>query len=119
MVVMAKIKPKQLATFVKAASAPLFVKGKPKVPPAVDVDEIRQQIEDGNGDEEIMDLVDGYDPEKDGNPPSWIDPADEAVWERAKAAVGPEGESEAEDYWAVVTHVFKKMGGAVKETSAG
>jgi hypothetical protein len=111
--VMAKIKPKQLATFVKAASAPPFVKSKIKLAP-IDVDEIRQQLEDGEGDEEIMALVDDYDPEKDGNPPSWIDPADESTWERAKEAAGPEGESEAEDYWAVVTHVFKKMGGTVK-----
>jgi len=110
---MAKIKPKQFATFVKAANAPPFVKGKIKLPP-IDVDEIRQQLKDGEGDEEIMALVDGYDPEADGNPPSWVDPAEESIWEKATAAAGPEGESEAEDYWAVVTHVFKKMGGTVK-----
>lgn len=113
MVVMAKIQPKKLAAFVKAAGAPPFVKGKIKLPP-IDVDEIRQQLKDGEGDEEIMRLVDGYDPETEGNPPSWIDSADEPTWERAKEAAGPEGESKAEDYWAVVTHVFRKMGGTVK-----
>jgi hypothetical protein len=38
MVVMAEIKPKHLATFVKAASAPPFVKTKAKLPP-IDVGE--------------------------------------------------------------------------------
>jgi len=110
---MAKLNPKKLAAFVKTAGAPPFVKGKSKAP-KIDVEEIRQAIADGDGDEEIMDLVDDYDPEEAGNPPSWIDPDDEPLWEKAKEAVGSEDESEADDYWAVVTHVFKKMGGTVK-----
>lgn len=108
---MPKLNPKKLASFVKSHGKPPFVSVKKS---KVDVEEIRQKIKDGEGDEEILGLVDGYDPETEGNPPSWIDPDDEPTWEKAKEAVGPEGESEAEDYWAVVTHVFKKMGGTVK-----
>jgi hypothetical protein len=109
---MAKLNPKKLAAFVKKQSAPPFVKGKK---PKIDVEEIRQQIADGDGDEEIMDLVDGYDPEKEGNPPSWVE--DDDTWEAAKKAVGPEEESKAKDFWAVVSHVYSKMGGTVKGKS--
>lgn len=108
---MAKLSPTKLAAFVKSQSTPPRVKGKRS---KIDVDAVRKQIANGKGDEEIMSLVDGYDPEEEGNPPSWIDPDDEDIWDKAKKAAGPEGKSEAEDYWAVVTHIFKKMGGTVK-----
>ena len=45
------------------------------------------------------------------NPASWV--ADEAIWERAKAAADKGGYGD--EHWAVVAHVYKKMGGAVKE----
>ncbi len=64
--------------------------------------------------EEEIDLASGYDPEEHGNPPSWINPEDEEIWERAKAAV----EEQWDQYnapWAVVTYVFKRMGGNIAE----
>jgi hypothetical protein len=42
------------------------------------------------------------------NPPAWV--ADEAIWERAKEAA--EG-GEYEDFYAVVTDIYKKMGGGI------
>jgi hypothetical protein len=110
-IAMAKLDPKKLAALVKKNGTPAIVKTKA---PKINVDAIRSQIEDGDGDEEIMDLVDDYDPEEDGNPPSWIDPDDEPTWEKAKEAAGGEDESKAKDYWAVVTHIFKWLGGTVK-----
>lgn len=69
-----------------------------------------KEVEEG-GDEKLMKLVDGYDPEEEGNPPAWV--ASEAIWERAKKAV----EDSWEDYeepWAVVAHVYSNMGGETK-----
>jgi hypothetical protein len=51
----------------------------------------------------------------EGNPPSWV--GDEATWEKAKAAVRPKWNDYDEPY-AVVTHVYKKMGGSIKGTTA-
>ncbi len=62
----------------------------------------------------MMALMEGYDPDLDGNPPAWV--ANEATWDRAKRAVDPRGKG-AQKYttpWAVVTHVYKKMGGTIK-----
>lgn len=85
----------------------------PKDEPKIDVDEIADKIEMGEGDEELTELMDGYDPEEDGNPPSWV--ADEDVWAKAKEQVDPEGEGDKyDDPWAVVAHVYDKMGGTRK-----
>jgi hypothetical protein len=68
------------------------------------------QVAAGKTDPDLMDHLDGYDPETDGNPPAWVN--DEATWERAKNAV----EKSWDDYdqpYAVVAHVYKAMGGEV------
>lgn len=44
------------------------------------------------------------------NPASWVQ--DEDKWERAKAAADKGGYS-GEEYWAVVSHIYQKMGGGV------
>lgn len=79
----------------------------------IDVEAIAKQIEDGDGDEDLLELTDGYDPEEDGNPPQWVE--DEDTWEKAKEAVDPEGEdADYDEPWAVVAHVYQRMGGKVK-----
>lgn len=59
-------------------------------------------------DPEVAEYLAGYDAERDGNPPEWV--ADEATWEKAVAAVKPKWDDYEEPY-AVVAHVYKKMGG--------
>lgn len=76
----------------------------------VDVHEIAEQIDRGDGDEQLMQLTDGYDPEQDGNPPAWVE--DEDIWEKAKKAVEP-NEDSYDNKWAVIAHVYKEMGGEV------
>jgi len=44
------------------------------------------------------------------NPASWVQ--DEDKWERAKAAADKGGYG-GEEYWAVVSHIYQKMGGGV------
>jgi hypothetical protein len=69
------------------------------------------RVESGDTDDELMGLIDGYDPELDGNPPEWV--ADEATWDKAKAAV----EKKWDDYdepWAVVATVYESMHGKRK-----
>jgi hypothetical protein len=45
------------------------------------------------------------------NPASWVE--DEATWDRAKAAAD-RGTYEGDAYWAVVAHIYERMGGLVK-----
>jgi len=52
--------------------------------------------------------------ETGANPASWV--ADEATWERAKAAAD-KGGYDGETYWAVVAHIYKNMGGEVIKTN--
>ncbi len=47
----------------------------------------------------------------ENNPPTWV--ADEATWKRAKAHVEPYWD-EYEEPWAVVSYVYKQMGGKTK-----
>lgn len=49
------------------------------------------------------------------NPASWV--RDERIWEKAKAAVSREKYDE-DAYWAVVTKVYKNMGGRVGKATA-
>ena len=49
------------------------------------------------------------------NPASWVE--DEDVWERAKAAADKGGYGE-DSYYAVVTHIYKNMGGGIKEATS-
>jgi len=46
------------------------------------------------------------------NPPGWVDDEDEPIWELAKAAADKGGYS-GDTYWAVVSHIFRNMGGQV------
>lgn len=49
-----------------------------------------------------------------GAPASWVE--DEDIWEKAKEAVGPDDGS-YDDYYAVVTDVYKEMGGKIAKRS--
>ena len=71
-------------------------------------------------------VQDDYDDGKDAlnqvtlkghNPVSWV--ADEGKWEKAKKAAHDSGhtESEGDKYWAVVSHIYKQMGGKKKPKS--
>lgn len=62
-------------------------------------------------DPELVEKLKDYDPERDGNPPAWVE--DEATWERAKKAVEPKW-SEYDEPYAVVAHTYRSMGGTVK-----
>jgi len=83
----------------------------------VDVDAVAAEVENGHGDKKLMKLVKGYDPKKMGNPPSWA--ADEDIWDKAKDAVGPEDESDYDNYYAVLAHVYERMGGEIKGGGKG
>lgn len=48
------------------------------------------------------------------NPASWV--ADEAKWDRAKAAAD-KGRYSEDEYWAVVTHIYKSMGGEINKAT--
>lgn len=49
------------------------------------------------------------------NPASWVE--DEGKWEKAKAAAD-KGNYDGDTYWAVVSHIYQQMGGAVKESES-
>lgn len=74
---------------------------------------IEDAIDDGTLPEvleEALEIAADYDPEQDGNPPSWV--TDEALWQEAKDAVEPKWDDYDEPY-AVVTFVYRKMGGNI------
>lgn len=76
------------------------------------VEEEGERVNSGKQDKKLRKLMKGFDPEE--NPPKWV--AHKAKWERAKEAVDPEGEG-ADKYdepYAVVAHVYKRMGGGIK-----
>jgi len=87
--------------------------------PEIDVGEIARQIKKGNGSPKLMKLSKGITPET--NPPKWVQ--HKAIWQKAKKAVTGEaepGEAELEETgydepYAVISHVYKKMGGGIKE----
>jgi len=61
-------------------------------------------------DPDLADAAESYNPETDGTP-SWV--SDEALWEKAKGVVDPEGAGAKYDTpWVVVAAVFEEMGGA-------
>lgn len=50
------------------------------------------------------------------NPPTWV--VDEDIWDEAKASVEETGAWERyDDPWAVVTHVYKRMGGRIRSSA--
>ena len=83
-----------------------------------EIEEIAEMIDEGNGDAQLMELSDELadDIEEFGdeaeNPPAWAASPD--IWDKAEKAVDPEGKgSKYKDPYAVVSHVYKKMGGTV------
>lgn len=56
----------------------------------------------------------GDDAAKGRNPASWVE--DEAAWEKAKEAA--DKNKGADDYYALVTHIYKQMGGGIKSQKA-
>lgn len=82
----------------------------------VDVQEIAEKVEHGDGEDQLMDLTAGYDPEQDGDPPDFVE--DEDKWNKAKKLVEPH-EDDMQNKWAVVAHVYKELGGTVKEEGGG
>jgi hypothetical protein len=78
----------------------------------IDLDALVELVESGEGDEELLALA--LDVTEEGNPPAWV--MDEDVWEEAKKAL-EDRKDELADYYAVVTHVYKAMGGEIAEAS--
>lgn len=64
-----------------------------------------------NPDPQLKEKLAGYDPARDGNPPSWATDPDK--WAEAEKAVKPHWDEYDEPY-AVVAHVYKNMGGGVQ-----
>jgi hypothetical protein len=55
----------------------------------------------------------GEEAEAGQNPPSWVD--DEAKWERAKRIAD---RTDADDRWAMVTYLYRRMGGMIANFSS-
>lgn len=85
------------------------------------IEEIGEMVENGDGEPELMDLAEalqdeidamGEDAELPPPPPTWAINPD--IWEKAEKAVDPDGAgAQYTEPWAVVIHVYSKMGGAV------
>lgn len=72
---------------------------------------IAEEIEEGEFDDDIMLLMEDFNPDMI---PSWAE--DKKIWKKAKKIVDPEGDgAEYSDPYAVVAHLYKKMGGKCKE----
>jgi hypothetical protein len=78
----------------------------------IDLDALVELVESGEGDEELLALA--LDIDEEANLPAWA--LDEDVWEHAKKAV-EDRKAELLDYAAVVTHIYKAMGGEIAEAS--
>lgn len=79
----------------------------------MDVDSIAEDIKGGKGDKRLVRMAKKVTPEK--NPPQWA--YDKDLWEKAKEAVGVDENGESEKYdepYAVVAHVYQKMGGKIQ-----
>ena len=75
---------------------------------------IAEEIEEGEFDDDIMLLMEDFNPDMI---PDWAE--DKKTWKKAKKIVDPEGDgAEYSDPYAVVAHLYKKMGGKCKEMSA-
>jgi len=70
---------------------------------------IEKMLGEGKGDKHLLDLASEVD--DDHNPPEWVE--DEETWDKAKKAVEDSG-TEPDDLYALVTHVYKAMGGETK-----
>lgn len=87
-----------------------------------EIEAIAEMVEDGEGDPDLMaladELVEHMEAAEDDeeieleNPPKWA--ASPAIWDKAEQAVDPEGKgSKYSEPYAVVVHVYKRMGGRV------
>lgn len=87
-----------------------------------EIEDITAMVEDGDGIPELHDLAEELveameEAEEEGeeleNPPKWA--ASPSIWDKAEAAVDPEGKgSKYSEPYAVVTHVYRRMGGRIK-----
>lgn len=72
---------------------------------------IAEEIEEGEFDDDIMLLMEDFNPDMI---PAWAE--DKKTWKKAKKIVDPEGDgAEYSDPYAVVAHLYKKMGGKCKD----
>jgi hypothetical protein len=75
------------------------------------VEEEAKRVESGNVDQELMDQMADFDPMD--NPPEWAAQPD--IWTKAEDAVDPEGAgAQYDEPYAVVAHVYKRMGGKIR-----
>jgi hypothetical protein len=87
-----------------------------------EIEFIAEMVENGDGQPDLYDLAEelveeieaaeeeGVEPDQ---PPKWA--ASPAIWEKAEQAVDPEGAgSKYKEPYAVVTHVYRRMGGSIK-----
>lgn len=87
-----------------------------------EIEMIAEMVEDGDGDPELMELAEELvammeEAEEEGeeleNPPAWA--ASPSIWDKAERAVDPEGKgSKYSEPYAIVVHVYKRMGGKIK-----
>lgn len=83
-----------------------------------ELEEIVEMIEAGEGDPMLMQLaaelaaeIDEFGEEAE-QPPAWA--VDPAIWDEAEKAVDPEGKgSKYTEPYAVVAHVYQRLGGTV------
>lgn len=72
---------------------------------------LAEEIEEGEFDDDVMLLMEDFNPD---SMPKWV--LDKKTWKKAKKIVDPEGEgAEYKDPYAVVAHLYKKMGGQFKQ----
>ena len=125
---MSQIPPRKMKALLKRDARPQTKKDAPPVEdddedtdeaddPAEDsladiVAECGDRVEAGDQDPVLHHLMADFDPAH--NPPAWVE--NEAIWERAKKAVDPEGKGAEKwnDVWGVVAAVYSRMGGSVK-----
>lgn len=72
------------------------------------VDAIGQRVQSGNGDEHLMELVEGLGEDE---VPEGVD---EELWKKAEAKVKPKWD-EYDQPEAVVAHVYEAMGGEIED----
>lgn len=73
--------------------------------------EISDQLNDGEGDDELIALVDEYDP-ADGIP-AWV--ADEELWDGAQDVASDVVQPTDPTYWQLVVHLYSYMQGVILE----
>jgi len=79
--------------------------------------EVLSDIEAGGGEEELLALVDNFDPDVEGDPPAWASDAD--AWQKAQAALDGVVEDGDENYYPVLVHVYEKAGGTIEAPTSG